>query len=145
MPDFDIDFCQENRGRVIQYVTEKYGEQSVSQIITYGKLQTRAAIRDVGRVLGMTYGEVDVVAKLIPDQLGITLQESIDQEERLRNLMEDDPRVKTLIELALKVEGLVRNAGIHSAGVVIADGEICLLYTSPSPRDQRGSRMPSSA
>jgi DNA polymerase III subunit alpha len=124
MPDFDVDFCQENRGRVIDYVTQKYGEASVSQIITYGKLQTKAAIRDVGRVLGMTFGEVDVVSKLIPDKLGITLKEAIDLEPRLRDMMEDDPKIGTLMELAQKIEGLTRHAGIHAAGVIIADGRI---------------------
>src|SRR6185437_156874 len=86
MPDFDVDFCQDNRGRVIEYVTNKYGQKSVSQIITYGKLQAKAAIRDVGRVLGMTYGEVDIVAKLVPEKLGITLDEAIETESRLREL-----------------------------------------------------------
>lgn len=124
MPDFDIDFCQENRGRVIDYVTDKYSPESVSQIITYGKLQTRAAIRDVGRVMGMTYGDVDVVSKLIPDILGISLKESIEKEPRLKELMENDPKINTLMELAQKIEGLVRHAGIHAAGVVIADGEL---------------------
>lgn len=124
MPDFDIDFCQEGRGRVIDYVTEKYGEDCVSQIITYGKLQTRAAIRDVGRVMGMTFQEVDVVSKLIPDKLGITLKEAIDDEPRLRELMEDDPKIATLMEMAQKIEGLTRHAGIHAAGVVIADDDI---------------------
>ncbi len=124
MPDFDIDFCQENRGRVIDYVTEKYGQQSVSQIITYGKLQARAAIRDVGRVLGMTYADVDVISKLMPDKLGITLGEAIELEPRLREMMDQDPKVATLMDLAQKVEGLVRHAGIHAAGVVIADGSI---------------------
>lgn len=124
MPDFDVDFCQENRQRVIEYVTQKYGEASVSQIITYGKLQARAAIRDVGRVMGMTYGEVDVVAKLVPERIGITLQEAIDEEPRLKDLMETDPKVKNLLELAQKIEGLVRHAGIHAAGVIIASGEI---------------------
>ncbi len=124
MPDFDIDFCQEKRSQVIEYVTKKYGESSVSQIITYGRLQTRAAIRDVGRVLGMTFSEVDVISKLVPDRLGITLQESIDEEPRFKELMEADPKIQTLIELALKIEGLVRHAGIHAAGVVIADGNI---------------------
>jgi len=124
MPDFDIDFCQENRGRVIDYVTQKYGPASVSQIITYGKLQTKAAIRDVGRVMGMTYGEVDVVSKLVPDKLGISLKEAIEMEERLRQLMEDDPKIATLMELAQKIEGLTRHAGIHAAGVIIADGNI---------------------
>ncbi len=124
MPDFDIDFCQDRRQEVIQYVTEKYGSGSVSQIITYGKLQTRAAIKDVGRVLGLTFAEVDVVSKLIPDKLGISLTESLEMEPRIREAMESNPTVQTLIELALKVEGLVRNAGIHAAGVIIADGEL---------------------
>lgn len=124
MPDFDIDFCQTHRGRVIEYVTQKYGQASVSQIITYGKLQARAAIRDVGRVMGMTYPEVDVVAKLVPEKLGITLKEALEMEPRIRELMEQDPKVNNLMELAQKVEGLVRNAGIHAAGVVIADGNI---------------------
>jgi DNA polymerase-3 subunit alpha len=124
MPDFDIDFCQDRRGEVIRYVTEKYGMGSVSQIITYGKLQTRAAIKDVGRVLGMTFPEVDAVTKLIPDKLNITLKESLEMEPRLRELMELNPQVNTLIELAQRVEGMVRHAGIHAAGVIIADGEL---------------------
>ncbi|MFK8138561.1 MAG: DNA polymerase III subunit alpha [Bdellovibrionales bacterium] len=121
MPDFDIDFCQARRQQVIQYVTEKYGEASVSQIITFGKLQARAAIRDVGRVLGMTFQEVDVVAKLMPDRLGISLKEAIDEESRLRDLMELDPKINTLMELAQKIEGLTRHASIHAAGVIISD------------------------
>ncbi len=124
MPDFDIDFCQDRRGEVIQYVTQKYGESSVSQIITYGKLQARAALRDVGRVLGMTYAEVDTVAKLIPEKLGITLKEAIEMEPKIPEAMEANPQVATMFELAQKVEGLVRHAGIHAAGVVIADGEL---------------------
>lgn len=124
MPDFDIDFCQDRRPEVIQYVTDKYGFESVSQIITYGKLQARAAIRDVGRVLGMTYADVDVVSKLMPDKLGITLKEAMELEPRIPELMEADPRVSTLMELAQKIEGLVRHAGIHAAGVVIADGKL---------------------
>lgn len=124
MPDFDIDFCQEHRGRVIEYVTQKYGAQSVSQIITYGKLQARAAIRDVGRVMGLSYSDVDAVAKLIPEKLGIQLEEAIELEPRLRDLMEMDPKMNTLMELARKIEGLVRHAGIHAAGVIIADGNI---------------------
>ena len=124
MPDFDVDFCQEHRGRVIQYVTEKYGSQSVGQIITYGKLQTRAAIRDVGRVMGMTFSEVDVVSKLIPEKLGITLDEAIETEPRLREMMDQDPKIQNLMDFARKIEGLVRHAGIHAAGVIIADGSI---------------------
>ncbi|AGH95506.1 DNA polymerase III subunit alpha [Pseudobdellovibrio exovorus] len=124
MPDFDIDFCQDRRQEVIQYVTNKYGSASVSQIITYGKLQTRAAIKDVGRVLGLTFAEVDQVSKLIPDKLGITLSESLEMEPRIREMMEMNPTIDTLIGLALKVEGMVRHAGIHAAGVIIADGDL---------------------
>jgi DNA polymerase-3 subunit alpha len=124
MPDFDVDFCQEHRGRVIEYVTKKYGQQSVSQIITYGKLQARAAIRDVGRVMGMTFAEVDVVAKLIPEKLGITLKEAVETEPRMRDLMDQDSKIASLMDLAQKIEGLVRHAGIHAAGVIIADGNI---------------------
>ncbi len=124
MPDFDIDFCQDRRQEVIQYVTEKYGRESVSQIITYGKLQTRAALKDVGRVLGMTFPEVDLVSKLIPDKLGISLKEAIEMEPRIQEAMDMNPTVATLIDLALKVEGLVRHAGIHAAGVIIADGNL---------------------
>ncbi len=126
MPDFDIDFCQERRQEVIQYVTEKYGTPSVSQIITYGKLQTRAAIKDVGRVLGLSFAEVDVVSKLIPDKLGVTIAESLEMEPRIRENMDSNPTIQTLVELAIKVEGLVRHAGIHAAGVIIADGDLRL-------------------
>jgi DNA polymerase III subunit alpha len=124
MPDFDVDFCQERRGDVIRYVTEKYGFDSVSQIITYGRLQARAAIRDVGRVLGMTYADVDVISKLMPDKLGLTIEEALKMEPRLGEAMEANPQVNTLMDLAQKIEGLVRHAGIHAAGVVIADGRL---------------------
>ena len=139
MPDFDIDFCQDRRPEVIQYVTNKYGAGSVSQIITYGKLQCRAAIKDVGRVLGMGFSDVDVVTKLVPDQLNITIDEALKQESRLRELMESDPQVGTLIELAQKVEGLVRHAGIHAAGVIIADGE--LVKHAPLYRGAEGENV----
>lgn len=127
MPDFDIDFCQDRRQEVIRYVTEKYGQENVSQIITYGKLQARAAIKDVGRVLGMTYAEVDLISKLLPDKLGLTLDEALDMEPRIREQMDMNPQVATLIDLARRVEGLVRNAGIHAAGVVIADKPLVQL------------------
>jgi DNA polymerase-3 subunit alpha len=120
MPDFDIDFCQERRQEVIHYVTEKYGQENVSQIITYGKLQARAAIKDVGRVLGMVYAEVDVISKLMPDKLGISLADAIDLEPRIKEQMDQNPQINALMELAQKIEGLARNAGIHAAGVVIA-------------------------
>lgn len=120
MPDFDIDFCQDKRQSVIEYVTGKYGREQVSQIITYGKLQARAAIRDVGRVLGMTFQEVDVISKLMPEKLGITIKEAIEMEPRLQEQMDLNPQIATLMDLAQKIEGLVRHAGIHAAGVVIA-------------------------
>ncbi|MES3038136.1 MAG: DNA polymerase III subunit alpha [Bdellovibrionota bacterium] len=124
MPDFDIDFCMDRRGEVIDYVTQKYGQQSVSQIITYGKLQARAALKDVGRVLGMTFPEVDVVSKLIPEKLGVNLKEAMELEPQIGELMEMDPQVNTLLTLAQKIEGMVRHAGIHAAGVIIADGSL---------------------
>lgn len=121
MPDFDVDFCQDRRQEVIEYVNQKYGRVCVSQIITFGKLKAKAAIRDVGRVLAMTFTEVDVIAKLIPDKLGITLKDAIEMESRLRDLMENDPKINTLMELALKIEGLSRHASIHAAGVIISN------------------------
>ncbi|MCB0349010.1 MAG: DNA polymerase III subunit alpha, partial [Bdellovibrionales bacterium] len=121
MPDFDIDFCQDKRQSVIEYVTNKYGAESVAQIITFGKLQARAAIRDVGRVLGMSMTEVTQVVDLIPDKLGISLQQAIDEEDRLKEWMENDPKINTLIELSLKIEGLTRHASIHAAGVIISN------------------------
>jgi DNA polymerase-3 subunit alpha len=139
MPDFDIDFCQDRRGEVIRYVTEKYGAGSVAQIITYGKLQCRAAIKDVGRVLGMTFPEVDAVTKLVPDKLNISIDEAIETEPRLRELMEMSPQVATLIDLARRVEGLVRHAGIHAAGVIIADDQ--LIKHSPLYRGADGENV----
>ncbi len=127
MPDFDIDFCQDKRQSVIEYVTGKYSPSHVSQIITYGKLQARAAIRDVGRVLAMSYAEVDVISKLMPDKLGITLAEAIEMEPRLREQMDLNPQIATMMELAQKIEGLVRHAGIHAAGVVIASQSLVEL------------------
>lgn len=124
MPDFDIDFCQDRRPEVIKYVTEKYSPESVSQIITYGKLQTRAALRDVGRVLGFSFTEVNHICKLVPEKLGITISEALEAEPRFEELFEQDPKVKTLVDMALKIEGLVRHTGIHAAGVIIADGKI---------------------
>jgi DNA polymerase-3 subunit alpha len=121
MPDFDIDFCQDRRGEVIRYVTSKYGEACVSQIITFGKLQARAAIRDVGRVMGMSFQEVDVLSKLLPDKLGLTLEEALTMEPRIQELMDQDPRMATLIDIARKIEGLHRHASIHAAGVIISN------------------------
>src|SRR5450631_1301980 len=120
MPDFDVDFCMEGRDRVIEYVAKKYGRERVSQIITYGTLAAKAVVRDVGRVLGHNYGYVDKIAKLIPFEIGITLDKALAQEEELRRLYDNDEDVHELIDLARSLEGLARNAGTHAGGVVIA-------------------------
>ncbi|MCK4870104.1 MAG: DNA polymerase III subunit alpha [Gammaproteobacteria bacterium] len=120
MPDFDIDFCMEGRDRVIDYVAGRYGRRSVSQIITFGTMAAKAVVRDVGRVLDHPYGYVDKIAKLIPFELGITLEKALQQEDRLAQLYKGDDDVKTLIDLAMKLEGLTRNAGKHAGGVVIS-------------------------
>ncbi len=124
MPDFDIDFCMEGRDRVIEYVATTYGRSSVSQIITYGTMAARAVIRDVGRVLGFPYGFVDKIAKLIPMELGITLEKALQQEEMLNNRYKQEDDVKNLIDLARKLEGITRNVGKHAGGVVIAPTEL---------------------
>jgi len=120
MPDFDIDFCMEGRDRVIDYVADRYGREKVSQIITYGSMAAKAVIRDVGRVLGHPYGFVDQIAKLIPFELGITLDKALEQEAQLRERYEQDEEVQALINMARTLEGLTRNAGKHAGGVVIA-------------------------
>jgi DNA polymerase III subunit alpha len=120
MPDFDVDFCMEGRDRVIEYVAKKYGRERVSQIITYGTLAAKAVVRDVGRVLGHNYGYVDKIAKLIPFEIGITLDKALEQEEELRRLYDGDSEIHELIDLARTLEGLARNAGTHAGGVVIA-------------------------
>jgi DNA polymerase III subunit alpha len=120
MPDFDIDFCMDGRDRVIEYVAHKYGRERVSQIITYGTMAAKAVVRDVGRVLGMTYGYVDRIAKLIPFELGITLDAALEKEPELAKLYQAEDEVKNLIDLARSLEGLTRNAGMHAGGVVIA-------------------------
>ena len=120
MPDFDIDFCVEGRDRVIAYVADRYGRDRVSQIITYGTMAAKAVVRDVGRVLGHPYGFVDRIAKLIPFELGITLEDALEKEPELARLYRSDEEVRTLIDLARSLEGLTRNAGTHAGGVVIA-------------------------
>lgn len=124
MPDFDIDFCMEGRDRVIDYVAEKYGRQSVSQIITFGTMAAKAVVRDVGRVLGHPYGFVDKIARLIPFELGITLKKALEDEEELKSRYESEDEVKELIDLALSLEGITRNAGKHAGGVVIAPSQL---------------------
>lgn len=120
LPDFDIDFCMERRDEVIDYVTRTYGHDQVAQIITFGSMAARAVIRDVGRVLGRPYGMVDKLAKLIPFELGITLEKAFANEEPLRQWYEKDEDIRELWDLAIKLEGLVRNVGKHAGGVVIA-------------------------
>jgi DNA polymerase-3 subunit alpha len=121
MPDIDIDFCYERRGEVIEYVTRKYGKNNVAQIITFGKLQARAAIRDVGRVMSLSYADTDRIAKLIPNDLNITLEKALEKEPRLQELCHTDVAAARVIETARVLEGLNRHASIHAAGVVISD------------------------
>ncbi|MDK8182296.1 DNA polymerase III subunit alpha [Paenibacillus sp. UMB4589-SE434] len=120
MPDIDIDFNDERRDEVIQYVSDKYGHDRVAQIITFGTMAARAAVRDVGRALNVSYGDTDRAAKLIPNQLGMTLTEAMRVSSELREWCEKEPRIRELIEMAIKVEGMPRHASTHAAGVVIA-------------------------
>jgi DNA polymerase-3 subunit alpha len=120
MPDIDVDFCQDRRDEVLKYVTEKYGQDHVTQIITYGTMLAKGVIRDVGRVLDIPYAECDKLAKLVPNKLNITLKEALEQEPRLRDAAKKDPRTAELMEIALLLEGQVRHASKHAAGVVIS-------------------------
>jgi DNA polymerase-3 subunit alpha len=133
MPDFDIDFCQEGRDRVIDYVKKKYGAHAVSQIVTFGTMAAKAVIRDVGRVLDLGYNFVDQFAKLIPNELGITLKDALDKEPIIRQRIDSEEEVAELWALALKLEGLTRNVGMHAGGVLIAPGKLtdfCPLYAA---------------
>lgn len=132
MPDFDVDFCQQRRGEVINYVTEKYNKERVGQIVTFGKLLAKAAIRDVSRVLSLPYSEADMLSKLVPDELGITLDQAIEQEPKFNELMDTDPKIKQIINYSRQVEGLSRHASIHAAGVIITSEPLvkyCPLLT----------------
>ncbi|MDE3038605.1 MAG: DNA polymerase III subunit alpha, partial [Pseudomonadota bacterium] len=136
MPDFDIDFCQERREEVIHYVQSRYGVDRVAQIITFGKLQARAVLRDVGRVLEMPYGQVDKICKLVPNNPAapVTLEQAIAVEPMLRAAIEEDETVARLADISLKLEGLNRHASTHAAGVVIADrplAELVPMYRDP--------------
>jgi DNA polymerase-3 subunit alpha len=136
MPDFDIDFCQEGRDAVIEYVRNEYGADRVAQIITFGKLQARAVVRDVGRVLGLPFGQVNRVAELIPNipAAPVTLPQAIEREPRLQQLRDEDESIQRLLEIALQLEGLYRHASTHAAGVVIGDRplhELVPLYRDP--------------
>ena len=124
MPDFDIDFCMDGRDRVIDYVKQKYGLDAVSQIATFGTMAAKAVIRDVGRVLDLPFNFVDGIAKLIPLELGITLSSALEKEPQLQERREKEEEVAQLLELALRLEGLVRNVGMHAGGVLISPGKI---------------------
>src|SRR5688572_24070770 len=124
LPDIDMDFCMDRRGEVLNYVVDKYGSDHVAQIITFGTLGAKAAIRDVGRVLEMPYAEADKVAKLVPNQLNITLEQALESEPRLRDLVDTDPKVRELMSIARSLEGLARHASTHAAGVVISEGPL---------------------
>lgn len=141
MPDFDIDFCQDRRDEVIAYVRKEYGEDRVAQIITFGKLQARAAVRDVGRVLGMPYGMVNRVAELIPNNPAkpTKLSQAIEEEPRLQEMRDTDDEIRRLLEIALQLEGLFRHASTHAAGVVIGDRKLVELV--PLYRDPKSSML----
>jgi DNA polymerase-3 subunit alpha len=134
MPDFDVDFCMEGRDRVIDYVARRYGRDRVSQIATHGTMAAKAVVRDVGRVLGYPYGFVDRIAKLIPFEVGMTLDKALEQEEDFRRAYEGDVEVKTLVDLARSLEGLARSVGKHAGGVVISPSKLTdfsPLYCEP--------------
>jgi DNA polymerase-3 subunit alpha len=139
MPDFDVDFCMEGRDRVIEYVADRYGRDRVSQIITYGTMAAKAVVRDVARVLGMSYGFADSIAKLIPFELGITLDDALEKEEELRRRYRSEDDVREVIDLARSLEGLVRNAGTHAGGVVIAPS--VLTDFAPLYREDGGTTV----
>jgi DNA polymerase-3 subunit alpha len=120
LPDIDIDFCERRRGEVIEYVTQKYGREKVAQIITFGTMKAKAVVRDVGRVLEMSFADVDKVAKQIPPALDMTLARALEESETLRQMEQSDPKVKELLSVARRLEGMTRHASVHAAGVVIA-------------------------
>jgi DNA polymerase-3 subunit alpha len=139
MPDFDIDFCQDRRQEVIEYVTKKYGEEKVGQIITFGTLSAKAVLRDVSRVFALPYSEADTLAKLVPEELGIGLQEAIDKEPKLKELEDNDPKIRRILQIGKRLEGLNRHAGIHAAGVIITNEP--LVNYCPLFRGSKGEQV----
>ena len=135
MPDIDIDFCMNRRGEVIEYVKRKYGNDQVAQIITFNTMAAKAAIKDVGRALEMPYGEVDRIAKMIPATIGITIDQALKDNGPLTAAYDSDPKIKELIDTALRLEGLVRGAGVHAAGVVIAPKPLTELVPVTRTKD----------
>ena len=135
MPDIDVDFCQDRRGDVISYVSDKYGKDHVAQIITFGTMAAKAAIRDVGRAMDIPYAEVDKIAKLVPNQLKITIEEALRLEPQLKQAYDSDESVKGLLNIAVRLEGLNRHASTHAAGVVISPAPLTdytPLYRNPA-------------
>lgn len=138
MPDIDIDFCIEGRERVINYVREKYGHDKVGQIITFGTMMAKGAIKDVARALGFAFEDSNAITNLIPDQLKITLKESLEQEPRLKELIESNPKAQKLFDVALRLEGLTRHASKHAAGIVISPepiDQVLPIYVPPKSND----------
>nr|MBA3608351.1 DNA polymerase III subunit alpha [Chthoniobacterales bacterium] len=136
-PDIDVDFCEARRGEVLEYVRQKYGERRVSQIITFGKLKAKSVVRDVGRVMGLSYSDCDRIAKMIPNELNITLAQAAEKTPDLKRALETEPATRQLWEYAGLLEGLSRNAGVHAAGVVIGDRDLSEYV--PLCRDSKGN------
>src|SRR3989441_62874 len=136
-PDIDVDFCEARRGEVLEYVRRKYGERRVAQIITFGKLKAKSVVRDVGRVMGLSYRDADRIAKMIPNELNITLDSAVEKNPELKRAVATEPQTKQLFEYAKTLEGLSRNAGVHAAGVVIADRDLSDYI--PLCRDVKGN------
>ncbi|HEX8280491.1 MAG TPA: DNA polymerase III subunit alpha, partial [Chthoniobacterales bacterium] len=136
-PDIDVDFCEARRGEVLEYVRQKYGERRVSQIITFGKLKAKSVVRDVGRVIGLSYGEADRIAKMIPNELNITLASAAEKTPDLKKAIASEPSTRQLWDYATVLEGLSRNAGVHAAGVVIGDRDLAEYV--PLCRDSKGT------
>src|SRR5438105_5211017 len=136
-PDIDVDFCEARRGEVLEYVRRKYGERRVAQIITLAKLKAKSVVRDVGRVMGLPYAAADRIAKMIPNELNITLDSALEKNPELKRAIATEPQTKQLFEFGKILEGLSRNAGVHAAGVVIADRD--LTDYIPLCRDVKGN------
>ena len=127
MPDFDVDFCYEKRDQVIDYVCRKYGHDHVSQIITFGTMSARMVIRDVGRVLDVPYAETDKIAKMVPNELHITIKKAMEQNRELRDLYEQNSDMKKMLDIAMALEGMPRQASTHACGIVITKDPVLSL------------------
>ncbi|MEI8347699.1 MAG: DNA polymerase III subunit alpha, partial [Pseudomonadota bacterium] len=139
LPDFDIDFCQNRRQEVIEYVTQKYGQERVAQIVTFGTLKAKAVVKDVARVFDLSFAESNYLTKLIPDELGITLEKALAMEPKLNEMIESDPKIRQIFNIAKKLEGLFRHAGVHAAGIIITNEP--LLNYCPLMKGKEGERV----